>query len=149
MTSSAATHGFVGEGPQTATEYSPVVASASLPDFFVEAPDHRLSAESPAIDAGTGAQILHDLGIRRIRLLTNNPKKIEDLTQHGIVVNGRIPHIMQANEHNRFYLETKVLKSGHMIDLQGKEHLPEQADPPVVEGMDDEQIKLITELYLI
>jgi len=56
---------------------------------------------------------------------------------------------MQANEHNRFYLETKVLKSGHMIDLQGKEHIPEQADPPLIEGMDDQQIKLITELYLI
>ncbi len=95
------------------------------------------------------AHMLKSLKVKSIRLITNNPKKIEDLTQHGIIVNGRIPHIMQANEHNRFYLETKVLKSGHMIDLQGKEHLPEQADPPMVEGMDDEQIKLITELYLI
>lgn len=95
------------------------------------------------------AHMLKSLKVKSIRLITNNPKKIEDLTQHGIIVNGRIPHVMQANEHNRFYLETKVLKSGHMIDLQGKEHLPEQADPPMVEGMDDEQIKLITELYLI
>ena len=95
------------------------------------------------------AHMLKSLKVKSIRLITNNPKKIEDLTQHGIIVNGRIPHVMQANEHNRFYLETKVLKSGHMIDLQGKEHIPEQADPPLVEGMDDQQIKLITELYLI
>jgi GTP cyclohydrolase II len=95
------------------------------------------------------AHMLKSLKVKSIRLITNNPKKIEDLTQHGILVNGRIPHIMQANEYNRFYLETKALKSGHLIDLLGKEHIPEQADPPVVEGMDDEQIKLITELYLI
>ena len=95
------------------------------------------------------AHMLKSLKVKSIRLITNNPKKIEDLTQHGIIVNGRIPHVMQANEYNRFYLETKVLKSGHMIDLQGKEHIPEQADPPLIEGMDDQQIKLITELYLI
>jgi hypothetical protein len=41
------------------------------------------------------------------------------------------------------------LKSGHLIDLQGKEHIPEQADPPVIEGMDEEQLELITKLYLI
>jgi len=100
-------------------------------------------------DYSVAAHMLKSLKVKSIRLITNNPKKIEDLTQHGILVNGRIPHIMQTNEYNRFYLETKVLKSGHLIDLQGKEHLPEQADPPMVEGMDDEQIKLITELYLI
>jgi GTP cyclohydrolase II len=62
---------------------------------------------------------------------------------------GRIPHVMEANPYNRFYLETKALKSGHLIDLHGKEHLQEQADPPIVEGMDQEQLDLITKLYLI
>jgi GTP cyclohydrolase II len=52
----------------------------------------------------------------------------------------RIPHIMEANEHNRFYLETKAAKSGHMIDFHGKEHLPEQSDLPIVAGMTREQI---------
>jgi GTP cyclohydrolase II len=95
------------------------------------------------------AHMLMSLHVKSIQLITNNPKKIEDLTQHGIEVNGRIPHVMEANEHNRFYLETKALKSGHMIDLRGKEHLPEQADPPIIEGMDQEQLDLITKLYLI
>jgi len=95
------------------------------------------------------AHMLLSMHVKSIQLITNNPKKIEDLRQHGIKVNGRIPHIMQANDHNRFYLETKVLKSGHLIDMQGKEHLPEQADPPYVEGMDPEQLDLITRLYLI
>jgi GTP cyclohydrolase II len=95
------------------------------------------------------AHMLMSLKVKSIRLITNNPKKIDDLTRHGILVNGRIPHVMQANEYNRFYLETKALKSGHLIDLQGKERIPEQADPPVIEGMDEEQLELITKLYLI
>lgn len=95
------------------------------------------------------AHMLMSLHVKSIQLITNNPKKIDDLTKHGIKVNGRIPHIMEANQYNRFYLETKALKSGHMIDLNGKEHLPEQADPPFVEGMNQEQLDLITKLYLI
>ena len=42
---------------------------------------------------------------------------------------------MQPNEHNRFYLETKVAKSGHMIDFTGREHLQEQSDEPFLDGM--------------
>jgi len=92
------------------------------------------------------AHMLYSLKVKSIKLMTNNPKKIEDLTRHGIVVNGRIPHIMEANEHNRFYLETKAEKSGHMIDFQGKEHLAEQHDRPVIEGMSTEQIKNIQKM---
>lgn len=93
------------------------------------------------------AHMLMSLHVKSIRLITNNPKKIQDLTQHGIQVTGRIPHIMPTNEHNRFYLETKALKSGHMIDFRGKEHLPEQADPPIVDGMDDEVLAVIRKYY--
>jgi GTP cyclohydrolase II len=60
-------------------------------------------------------------------------------------VNGRIPHIVEPNEYNRFYLETKAAKSGHMIDFFGKEHLPEQSDYPIVEGMSEAQIEEINE----
>jgi len=95
------------------------------------------------------AHMLMSLKVRSIQLITNNPRKIDDLTKHGIDVSGRIAHIMPVNEHNRFYLETKALKSGHMIDLLGKERIPEQADPPIIEGMDDEQLELIQRLYLI
>ena len=47
---------------------------------------------------------------------------------------------MEPNEHNRFYLETKAAKSGHLIDFHGKEHLPEQSDLPFIEGMTEVQI---------
>jgi GTP cyclohydrolase II len=93
------------------------------------------------------AHMLHSLHVRSIRLITNNPRKIEDLTRNGVKVSGRIPHVMTPNEYNRFYLETKALKSGHLMDFQGKEHLPEQADHPVVEGMDEDVLKIIRKYY--
>ncbi|MFC1996857.1 GTP cyclohydrolase II [Chloroflexota bacterium] len=87
----------------------------------------------------SAAHMLFSLKVKSIQLMTNNPKKIEDLTQHGVMVNKRLPHIIPPNEHNKFYLETKAAKSGHMIDFKGKEHLPEQSDLPFVEGMTTEQ----------
>ena len=92
-------------------------------------------------DYAVAAHMLMSLKIKSIQLMTNNPKKIDQLTRYGIQVNGRIPHIMEPNEHNRFYLETKAAKSGHMIDFYGKEHLPEQSDRPIVEGMSAAQIE--------
>jgi len=96
-------------------------------------------------DYAVAAHMLMSLKIESIQLMTNNPKKIAQLTQYGIQVNGRIPHIMEPNEHNRFYLETKAAKSGHMIDFHGKEHLPEQDDRPIVEGMSEAQIGALSE----
>jgi GTP cyclohydrolase II len=52
---------------------------------------------------------------------------------------------MESNEHNRFYLETKAAKSGHMIDFRGKEHLAEQSDRPIVQGMTEDQIRALYE----
>ena len=52
---------------------------------------------------------------------------------------------MPPNEYNRFYLETKAVKSGHMIDFHGKEHLAEQYDRPIVEGMSEDQIGALNE----
>jgi GTP cyclohydrolase II len=52
---------------------------------------------------------------------------------------------MPSNEHNRFYLETKALKSGHLIDLKGREHLLEQSGLPIVEGMSQDQIRALYE----
>jgi len=96
-------------------------------------------------DYAVAAHMLTSLKIDSIQLMTNNPKKIDQLRQYGIQVNGRIPHIMQPNEHNRFYLETKAAKSGHLIDFYGKEHLHEQHDRPIVEGMSEEQIGALNE----
>ncbi len=91
-------------------------------------------------DYAVAAHMLMSLKIQSIQLMTNNPRKINQLKQYGIQVNGRIPHIMEPNEYNRFYLETKATKSGHMIDFHGKEHLDEQSDHPIVEGMSEDQI---------
>lgn len=91
-------------------------------------------------DYAVAAHMLMSLNINSVKLITNNPKKIEQLTEHGIQVSDRIPHIMESNEHNRFYLETKAVKSGHMIDFHGKEHLAEQSDRPIVKGMTEDQI---------
>ena len=55
-------------------------------------------------------------------------------------------HIIPANEYNQFYLETKAARSGHLIDFDGHEHLLEQIDRPVVEGMDSEAVEAIERL---
>lgn len=96
-------------------------------------------------DYAVAAHMLMSLKVKSIRLMTNNPKKLAGLTQYGIRINGRIPHILPANPHNLFYLQTKAQKSGHLIDLNGKEHLPEQSDGPAVEGMTAEQIESLQE----
>jgi hypothetical protein len=61
-------------------------------------------------------------------------------------VSGRQSHIIPANEHNQFYLETKAARSGHLIDFDGHEHLLEQIDRPVVDGMDSEAVEAIERL---
>ena len=80
------------------------------------------------------AHMLHSLRIRSIRLMTNNPRKVEELSKLGIHIAGRQPHVIPPNEFNRFYLETKRDKSGHFLDALGKPHLPEQGEAVQVEG---------------
>jgi 3,4-dihydroxy 2-butanone 4-phosphate synthase / GTP cyclohydrolase II len=65
-------------------------------------------------DYGIGAQILLDLGLRRIRLLTNNPKKIVGLEGYGLEISGREPISVEPGQHNARYLETKQRKLGHL-----------------------------------
>lgn len=89
-------------------------------------------------DYAIAAHMIHSLNVKSIHLMTNNPRKIEQLTQHGVKVGRRLPHVIPPNEHNRFYLETKANRSGHWIDFAGKPHLMEQSDPVVVEGMAEE-----------
>lgn len=66
---------------------------------------------------GIGAQILADLGARKIKLMTNNPRKIKGLSGYGIEVVDRIPIEMNHNERNEYYLKTKKEKLGHMLNL--------------------------------
>ncbi|MGD2027760.1 MAG: GTP cyclohydrolase II [Anaerolineales bacterium] len=91
-------------------------------------------------DYAVAAHMLQSLRVKSIQLMTNNPRKINDLTKYGVEVTKRVPHIIPPNEHNRFYLATKAVKSGHLIDTFGKEHLVEQGDWPIIDGMTDEQI---------
>ena len=91
----------------------------------------------------SAAHMLHSLKVKSMRLITNNPRKIADLTSRGINITGRIPLVIPPNPYNHFYLETKASKSGHLIDFDGKEHLQEQMDQPIIEGMTTEQIEQV------
>ena len=79
------------------------------------------------------AHMLASLRVGSVRLLTNNPRKVEDLARHGVRITGRLPHLIPPNEFNRFYLETKRDRSGHLLDQLGKPHLPEQGEPVQLE----------------
>jgi 3,4-dihydroxy 2-butanone 4-phosphate synthase/GTP cyclohydrolase II len=69
-------------------------------------------------DYGIGAQILADLGVKKVNLITNNPKKLKGLSGYGIDIINRIPIQMNHNERNEFYLKTKKLKMGHMLNFE-------------------------------
>jgi 3,4-dihydroxy 2-butanone 4-phosphate synthase/GTP cyclohydrolase II len=76
-----------------------------------------LGFESDERDYGIGASILHQLGLGKIRLLTNNPIKRAGLEGYGLKVVDNVPLEISPNEHNRFYLETKRNKMGHILEL--------------------------------
>jgi len=82
--------------------------------------NHRLGFPADLRDYGIGAQILVDVGVKKIRLMTNNPKKIIGLEGYGLEVVERVPIEIPPNPVNRFYLETKKKKMGHMIENIGK-----------------------------
>lgn len=66
-------------------------------------------------DYGSGAQILADLGLHKIRLMTNNPRKIEGLEKYGLSIVERIPIVVGCSVHNERYLSSKKEKMGHML----------------------------------
>jgi 3,4-dihydroxy 2-butanone 4-phosphate synthase/GTP cyclohydrolase II len=68
-------------------------------------------------DYGIGAQILADLGVRKMRLLTNNPKKIVGLEGYGIEITARVPIEIDPNEKNIRYMKTKQKKMGHILKI--------------------------------
>ncbi|MEZ4751111.1 MAG: bifunctional 3,4-dihydroxy-2-butanone-4-phosphate synthase/GTP cyclohydrolase II [Bdellovibrionota bacterium] len=77
--------------------------------------NHRLGFQADSRDYGIGSQILRALGVRKMRLLTNNPKKIYGLQGYGLEITERLPIEMPANDHNRVYLTTKRDKLGHLL----------------------------------
>lgn len=80
----------------------------------VEANEH-LGFDADLRDYGIGAQVLNDLGMQKIKLLTNNPAKIKGLDEYGIEVEERVPLALKAGKHNDFYLATKRDKMGHIL----------------------------------
>jgi len=77
--------------------------------------NHQLGFPADTRDYGVAAQILHDLGLSRVRLLTNNPDKIAGLERNGITVIERVPLVIPPTKANSHYLETKREKLGHLL----------------------------------
>jgi 3,4-dihydroxy 2-butanone 4-phosphate synthase/GTP cyclohydrolase II len=76
----------------------------------------RLGFKADLRDYGIGAQILADLGLRHLRLMTNNPKKIVGLKGYGLDVVERVPIEVRPHSGNRRYLKTKKTKMGHLFE---------------------------------
>ena len=77
--------------------------------------NHRLGFEDDERDLEIAAKILRSLDVNTVKLMTNNPKKIELLTSNGIAVKERVPLIVSVNPNNEKYLKTKAKKSGHLF----------------------------------
>ena len=84
----------------------------------------RLGFKPDERNYGTGAQILHDLGIRRLRLLTNNPTKRRGLAGYGLEIEERVPIEVPSNPANEHYLATKKSRMGHLLDTKAVEDDP-------------------------
>jgi len=78
--------------------------------------NERLGFPADLRNYGVGAQILSDLGVQRLRLITNNPRKIAGLDGYGLRVDDRVPLVIDAGTHNAAYLSAKRLKLGHLMD---------------------------------
>lgn len=78
--------------------------------------NNRLGYGADLRHYGIGAQIIHDLGIRQIRLLTNNPRKVVGLEGYGLRITERVPIQVPPNQNNKVYLKTKKDKLGHLLD---------------------------------
>ncbi len=82
--------------------------------------NEELGFQGDERDYGVGAQILRDLGISKIRLMSNNPKKRAGLIGYGLEIVDNVPIEIESNEHNQFYLQTKRDKMGHSIKVDKK-----------------------------
>jgi 3,4-dihydroxy 2-butanone 4-phosphate synthase/GTP cyclohydrolase II len=78
--------------------------------------NERLGFQADLREYGIGAQILRDLGLSKIRLLTNNPRKVIGLAGHGLEIAERVPIRIGPRPTNRFYLSTKQKKLGHLLE---------------------------------
>jgi 3,4-dihydroxy 2-butanone 4-phosphate synthase / GTP cyclohydrolase II len=95
------------------------IKAYALQDEGMDTVEANLALGFPADlrDYGIGAQILADLGVKKVKLMTNNPKKMAGLTGYGIEIVDRESIQMNHNERNEYYLKTKKLKLGHMLQF--------------------------------
>src|SRR3989344_914344 len=94
--------------------------------------DKMLGFSGDERDYNIAAHMLSSLKIDSIKLMTNNPKKINDLKRHGVKVKGRIPLIIPPNKFNRSYLETKKTKAGHLLEFPESESELEQEEKVII-----------------
>ncbi len=111
-------HGHEGRGIGLAAK----VAAYALQDHGRDTVEANLDLGLPvdAREFGAAAAILHELGLHRVRLLTNNPRKVDGLRQHGVDVEGREPLEVGVGPENEHYLTTKKLSMGHLLDLSNE-----------------------------
>lgn len=93
------------------------IRAYSLQDQGVDTIDANmlLGHQADERDYGVAAHMLRTLRIQSVRLLTNNPDKIRQLTKRGVVITERVPLVTPVTEYNRFYLETKRSRAGHLL----------------------------------
>ena len=82
--------------------------------------NHALGFAADMRDYKTGAHILFDLGVRQVRLMTNNPDKVHALEEYGLTVTERVPIEVPPRSYNRDYLQTKRTKFGHLLSMVGQ-----------------------------
>ena len=87
--------------------------------------NHALGFAADMRDYKAGAQILHDLGVRQVRLMTNNPDKVRQLEEYGLTVAERVPLEIAPGKANRGYLHTKRTKFGHLLSMTDEKLAPE------------------------
>jgi GTP cyclohydrolase II len=94
------------------------IKAYQLQDFGLDTVEANLALgfEPDERDYAIAAHMLKSLHVKSIRLITNNPKKLESLERHNVAIVGRIPLVIPPNVHNKDYLRTKATKSGHILD---------------------------------
>ena len=77
--------------------------------------NHQLGFEEDERSYETVSEMINFLGIKKIDLMTNNPKNIEALKSFGVIINQRVPLSTNTNKHNQKYISTKIKKLGHLL----------------------------------
>jgi 3,4-dihydroxy 2-butanone 4-phosphate synthase/GTP cyclohydrolase II len=95
------------------------LAAYKLQDEGYDTVDANVNLGLPvdARDYGVGAQILYDLGVRSMRIMTNNPTKRAGIEGYGLSILEQVPLSIDANDENREYLQAKATRLGHQMDL--------------------------------